>query len=70
MFEYNGESFSLELIEEKARELGLTLDEYLNKNPDIKKIEEVKTTPVAMDATAGEEIASGTESLSENVSLV
>ena len=69
MFEYNGESFSLELIEEKARELGLTLDEYLNKNPDIKKIEEVKTTPVAMDATAGEEIASGTESLSENISL-
>mgnify|MGYP003625534848 FL=1 len=69
MFEYNGETFSLDLIEEKAKQLGFTLEEYLNKNPEIKKVEEVKTTPVETDAAAGEEIASDTVSSLENGSL-
>jgi len=41
---------------------------FLEKYKDAvkKSSEPVKTTPVAMDATAGEEIASDTESILEN----
>ena len=73
--EYKGSQFTLEQIEQRAKEKGLTLQEYLSANPEItevaqeKPIEEVKTTPVAKDATAGEEIASDTESQSEIISL-
>jgi len=66
MFEYKGSQFTLDQIEQRAREKGLTLQEYLSANPEItevaqeKPIEEVKTTPVVPDAVAGEEIASDT----------
>jgi len=66
MFEYNGMTFTLDQLEEKARSKGVTLQEYLSANPEIteiaqeKPIEEVKTTPVVPDAVAGEEIASDT----------
>ena len=72
MFEYKGSQFTLEQIEQRAKEKGLTLQEYLSANPEItevaqeKPIEEVKTTPVVPDAVAGEEIASGMESSSED----
>jgi hypothetical protein len=64
MFEYKGSQFTLDQIEQRAKEKGLTLQEYLSANPEItevaqeKPIEEVKTTPVIPDAVAGEEIAS------------
>ena len=66
MFEYKGSQFTLDQIEQRAKEKGLTLQEYLSANPEItevakeKPIEEVKTTPVVPDAVAGEEIASDT----------
>ena len=74
MFEYKGSQFTLEQIEQRAKEKGLTLQEYLSANPEItevaqeKPIEEVKTTPVVPDAVAGEEIASDMESTSGDVS--
>jgi hypothetical protein len=37
MFEYNGKTFSLEMLEEKAKAEGISLDELLKANPDIKK---------------------------------
>ena len=42
------------------------LKEFPNAKLKEKSIEPVKTTPVEMDATAGEEIASDTESILEN----
>ncbi len=68
MFEYNNKIFSLEMLEEKAKQKGLSLEEYLNAHPDIKKIEEKKDEPVkkeavvdkAANATAvNEQIAAG-----------
>ena len=75
MFEYKGSQFTLDQIEQRAKEKGLTLQEYLSANPEIteiaqeKPIEKVKTTPVVPDAVAGEEIASDMESTSEDGSL-
>ena len=80
MFEYNNKIFSLEMLEEKAKQKGLSLEEYLNAHPDIKKIEEKKDEPVkkeavvdkAANATAvNEQIAAGqsTDLGSEDISL-
>jgi hypothetical protein len=80
MFEYNNKIFSLEMLEEKAKQKGLSLDEYLSAHPDIKKIEEKKDEPVkkeavvdkAANATAvNEQIAAGqnTDLGSEDISL-
>ena len=75
MFEYKGSQFTLDQIEQRAKEKGLTLQEYLSANPEIteiaqeKPIEEVKTTPVVPDAVAGEKIASDMESTSGDGSL-
>ncbi|MAO22504.1 MAG: hypothetical protein CMJ25_17290, partial [Phycisphaerae bacterium] len=75
MFEYKGSQFTLDQIEQRAREKGLTLQEYLSANPEItevaqeKPIEEVKTTPVVPDAVAGEETASDMVSPSDPGSL-
>ena len=75
MFEYKGSQFTLDQIEQRAKEKGLTLQEYLSANPEIteiaqeKPIEEVKTTPVVPDAVAGEEIASDMELPSDPGSL-
>ena len=39
MFEYEGTQFTLDQVIATANNLGLTLNEYLEKNPDVKKIE-------------------------------
>ena len=70
MFEYNGMTFTLDQLEEKARSKGITLQEYLASNPEITEIaqekpeiEEVKTEAVVegvADTTAmNEQIATG-----------
>ena len=82
MFEYNGMTFTLDQLEEKARSKGVTLQEYLASNPEITEIaqekpevEEVKIEAVAenvADVTAvNEQIATGqsTDLGSENISL-
>ena len=82
MFEYNGMTFTLDQLEEKARSKGVTLQEYLASNPEIievaqekPEIEEVKTEAVAenvADVTAvNEQIATGqsTDLGSEDISL-
>jgi hypothetical protein len=76
MFEYNGKTFSLEMLEEKAKAEGISLDELLKANPDIKKIDDSgKSSAVAnqaANATAvNEQIAAGqsTDLGSEDISL-
>ena len=80
MFEYNNKIFSLEMLEEKAKQKDLSLEEYLNAHPNIKKIEEKKDEPVkkeavvdkAANATAvNKQIAAGqnTDLGSEDISL-
>ena len=82
MFEYNGMTFTLDQLEEKARSKGVTLQEYLASNPEITEIaqekpevEEVKTEAVVegvADTTAmNEQIATGqsTDLGSEDISL-
>jgi hypothetical protein len=82
MFEYKGSQFTLEQIEQRAKEKGLTLQEYLAANPEITEVaqkkpdvEEVKTEAVAenvADVTAlNEQIATGqsTDLGSEDISL-
>ena len=69
MFEYNGMTFTLDQLEEKARSKGVTLQEYLASNPEIievaqekPEIEEVKTEAVAenvADVTAVNEQIGG-----------
>ncbi len=70
MFEYKGLQFTLEQIEQRAKEKGLTLQEYLAANPEITEVaqkkpdvEEVKIEAVAenvADVTAlNEQIATG-----------
>ena len=39
MFEYEGTQFTLDQVIETANNLGLTLNEYLEKNPGVKRIE-------------------------------
>ena len=70
MFEYNGFQFSVEDIEQKAKEKGLTLDDYLLKNPEITKIEEPDfQTPTTPGAVVEETAAPDMESVSEDTSL-
>ena len=82
MFEYNGMTFTLDQLEEKAKSKGVTLQEYLASNPEIieiaqekPEIEEVKTEAVAEDVAnvtaVNEQIATGqsTDLGSEDISL-
>ena len=52
MFEYNGQQFTLDQVLQIANDLGLTLNEYLEKNPGVKEIQQpdfqTPTTPGAV----------------------
>ena len=37
MFEYNGVFFTAEQVFQKAQDLGLSVDDYLKQNPEIKE---------------------------------
>ncbi len=53
MFEFNGNLFSVEEVTATATELGLSLEEYLQKNPQVKrKQSEDFQNPVAQGAAA------------------
>ena len=53
MFEFNGNLFSIQEVTATATELGLSLDEYLQKNPQVKrKQSEDFQNPVAQGAAA------------------
>ena len=41
MFQYNGVQYTLQDVIETANSLGLTLSEYLEKNPEVKEIAEL-----------------------------
>jgi len=61
MFEYNGVNFSMQDIERKALQLDLSVEEYLQKNPEIKRIEQGTTQPtdqkpVEVDANFGADL--------------
>lgn len=57
MFEYEGEQYSLEEIQQAAEENNVTLEEYISRL-NIKKIdEEVKTTPQEAGAPVAEAVA-------------
>tara|TARA_R110002153_G_scaffold267299_1_gene431289 strand:- start:47 stop:6322 length:6276 start_codon:yes stop_codon:yes gene_type:complete len=55
MFEFNGNLFSMQEVTATATELGLSLDEYLQKNPQVKrKQSEDFQNPAVQGATTGE----------------
>jgi len=55
MFEFNGNLFSIQEVTATATELGLSLDEYLQKNPQVKrKQSEDFQNPAVQGATTGE----------------
>ena len=45
MFEYEGQQFTLEEILNKANEAGITLQELLDKNPGLKRVEQTAMGP-------------------------
>ena len=72
MFEFKGKQYSLEQLQNVAKQKGYTFDELLNKNPDI--IDLGKTTPTSpgadVEETAAPEIQpTVTESPSVDISL-
>ena len=70
-FKYNGKIFSLEAIDAKAASKGLSTEDYLKQNPKITKIEDSDfQTPTTPGAVVEETAAPGTESKSEDPSLV
>ena len=62
MFEYNGVTFSMQDIERKALELDLSIDDYLQKNPEIKRVEQYNNPqptdqkPVDIDPNFGADL--------------
>ena len=71
MFEYKGLQLSLERVTEKAKSKGLTLEDFLNENPEIRKIDEPDfQNPTAQGAVVEEIVAPDMESPSENTSSV
>ena len=70
-FEYNGRTFSLETINAKAQTKGLSTEDYLKQNPEIKKIEDSDfQNPTTPGAVVEETAAPDTDSKSENGFLV
>ena len=63
MFEYNGTQYTLDQVISQAEELGLSLEEYLQKNPDVKRIEKPLNegmTPDFQDPTTPGAVVEGT----------
>ena len=67
MFEYNGKTYTLEQLQNVAKQKGYTFDELLNKNPNIKELG--KTTPTSTGADVEETAAPDMDSKSVNTSL-
>ena len=67
MFEYNGKTYTLEQLQNVARQKGYTFDELLNKNPNINELG--KTTPTSTGADVEETAAPGMDSKSANLFL-
>ncbi len=63
MFEYNGYTFTYAEIEDRALQKGLSMEEYLQQNPSIKRINaNFPTDPINQEADMGsEDTASGSE---------
>ena len=77
MFEYEGTQFTLDQVIGTANNLGLTLNEYLEKNPNVKRIENSFNegitpdfqNPTAPGAVVEETVAPDMEFNSEEASL-
>ena len=63
MFEYNGYTFTYAQIEDRALSKGLSMEEYLQQNPTIKRIDaNFPTDPINQEANMGsEDTASSSE---------
>jgi hypothetical protein len=70
MFEYKGVKFSAERVTEIAKSKGLTLEDFLNERPEIRKINEPDfQNPTAQGAVVEETVAPNNMELpSENIS--
>ena len=55
MFEYNGFQYTIDEVRQTANELGMSLEDYLAKNPDIKSIDVEKQTGSTGDPTMSQE---------------
>ena len=71
MFQYNGVQYTLQDVIETANSLGLTLSEYLEKNPEVKEIAEEQDfqNPTAQGAVVEGTAAPDMESPSEDTLL-
>tara|TARA_R100001015_G_C4634294_1_gene200532 strand:+ start:976 stop:6912 length:5937 start_codon:yes stop_codon:yes gene_type:complete len=71
MFQYNGVQYTLQDVVETANSLGLTLSEYLEKNPEVKEIAEEQDfqNPTAQGAVVEGTAAPDMESPSEDTLL-
>jgi len=71
MFQYNGVQYTLQDVIETANSLGLTLSEYLEKNPEVKQIAEEQDfqNPTAQGAVVEGTAAPDMESPSEDTLL-
>ena len=71
MFQYNGIQYTLQDVIETANSLGLTLSEYLEKNPEVKEIAEEQDfqNPTAQGAVVEGTAAPDMESPSEDTLL-
>ena len=65
MFEYKGVTFSQEDVENRAKEKGLSLEDYLLQNKDINRVEvEKPTTPQTVDAPAESDVTASNSAVS------
>ena len=55
MFKYNGFQYTVDEVLKTASELGMSIEDYLAKNPDIKPIDTGKETGSAVDPTMSQE---------------
>ena len=67
MFEYNGKTYTLEQLQNVAKQKGYTFEELLNKNPNINELG--KTTPTSPGADVEETAAPDMDSKSVDTSL-